>query len=97
MAYNTVDQQRESGGSFYSVFHTIDITSLDQAGIEPYDPGGRFGVTPYGVEVIGQADESLAVVWDSVDGELKVRNRADDSTVAQGTAVGEVVLRVDGE
>jgi hypothetical protein len=104
MTYNTLDQQRESGGSFYSVFHTIDITSLDQAGAEPYDPGGKFGVTPYGVEVIGQQDETLDIVWDHVDSQLKVTeiNDTGDGTggrvdVAAGTAVGEVVLRVDGE
>ncbi len=104
MTYDNIDQQRESGGSLWSVYHTIDITSLDQAGVETYDPGGRFGVDPYGVEVIGQEDESLDIVWDHIDGELKVKEISDtgDGTggrvdVAQGTAVGEVVLRVDGE
>jgi hypothetical protein len=104
MTHTTLEQERESSGSYYSVFHTIDITSLDQAGVETYDPKGRFGVTPYGVAVIGQGDETLDIGWDHVDGELKVKEITDtgDGTggrvdVAQGTAVGEVVLRVDGK
>jgi len=97
MTYTTVDQERESHGSLWAWYHTINVTSLDNAGVETYDPASRFGIEVLGVEVVGQEDESLAIVWDHVDGEFKVRNRSDDSTVAQGTDIGEVVLKVDGK
>jgi len=97
MSYNTIEQERESGGSFWSVYHTIDITGLDAAGVENYNPGSRFGVDPTGVQVVGQADATVDISWDHVNEQLRVVNIADGTDVASGTAVGEVVLRVDGE
>lgn len=104
MTYSTVSEERESSGSMWAWFHTINVTSLDGAGAESYDPGSRFNAEVLGVDVIGQEDESLDIVWDHLDGELKVAEISDtgDGTggrvdVAQGTDIGEVQLRIDGK
>jgi len=104
MTHTTIDQERESGGSTYTWFHTIDITGLDAAGAENYDPASRFGAEVLGVDVVGQEDETVIATWDHVDGQIKAKEVTDtgDGTggltdIASGTAVGELVLRVDGK
>jgi hypothetical protein len=96
MTHSTINVEDESGGSVRSYYHTIDITSLDQAGVEDYSPGDRFGIGVDGVAVVGQEPAGLFIRWDHVNNQLHVTDAADGTTVAQGTDVGEVVLRVDG-
>jgi hypothetical protein len=106
MTHSTVDSERESGGSTETLYHTIDITSLDSAGVENYDPSTEAGVdvdSTGGVDIVGQADATYFVRWDHVNGQLTVKevNDTGDGTggladVASGTAVGEVRLRVEG-
>ena len=99
MTYSTVNRERENRGSVDAVFHTIDITSLDAAGVENYDPGTATGLEApdeYGVRVVGQEDEALHIVWDHLAGELAVLNVSDATDVANNTDVGEVVLEVVG-
>ena len=97
MSYDTLNLAEESSGSLRAYYHTIDITALDGAGTEPYNPGSRFGVAVDGVGIVGQGDETYAVTYDHVADALKVRNLADGTAVAAGTAVGEVILRVEGK
>jgi hypothetical protein len=96
MTHSTVDTQPENSGSFDSVYHTIDITSLDNAGAEAYDPDSELGLSPHGVSVNGQEADDLFIRWDHVDDSLTVTDASDGTTVAAGTDVGEVVLKVDG-
>ena len=99
MTYTTVGTERESAGSTEVLFHTIDITSLDAAGAENYDPSTAAGLEvdhTGGVSVVGQADATVKIVWDHVNEQLSVVNVADATDVASGTAVGEVRLRVEG-
>lgn len=97
MTHDSLNVEDESGGSVRSYYHTIDITSLDNAGVEDYDPGSRFGIGVHGVAVVGQEPAGLFIRWDSVNEQLHVTDAADGTTVAQGTDVGEVILRVDGK
>lgn len=99
MTHSTVNVEAENEGSTDAVIHTIDITSLDNAGAENYDPAAELGLEGegrYGISVRGQGDSSLFVVYDHVNGTLDVRNVSDGTNVASGTAVGEVVLHVKG-
>lgn len=99
MTHSTVNTEPESRGSTDEVLHTIDVTSLDSAGVETYDPEAEVGISGadrYGIAVRGQEDESLHIVWDHVAGELAVLNVSDATDVAQGTDIGEVVLEVVG-
>jgi hypothetical protein len=99
MTHSTTNTEPESAGSLDRVVHTIDVTSLDSAGVETYDPEAEVGISGadrYGVSVRGQEDETLAIVWDHIDGELKVKNRDDGTDVANNTDIGEVVLDVLG-
>lgn len=106
MSHTTTNVEAESEGSLESALHTIDITSLDNAGQETYDPSTELGIEGadrFGVDVRGQQDPNVFVRWDHINGVLTVKEVVDtgDGTgglqdVAAGTAVGEVVLHVKG-
>jgi len=99
MTHTTVNSEDTNRGSEDAVFHTIDITSLDSAGAETYDPETETnlsGADRYGVSVRSTADETVLVRWDHVAGNLSVVNVADGTDVTSGTAVGEVILEVVG-
>lgn len=98
MTHSTINTERENAGSVDVVYHTIDITSLDGAGAEQYDPDAELGLADpakYGIGVRGQEDPTLDIVWDHVAGELSVTDDA-GADVTAGTAVGQVVLEVTG-
>lgn len=106
MTHSTSSLERESFGSLKAFIHTIDITSLDSAGEESYDPSGELNVNQgdnYGVHVVGQEDESKFFAWDHVAETLHVQEVTDtgDGTggygdVANNTDCGEVRLLVVG-
>lgn len=99
MTYSVTNTERENHGSVDAVYATVDITSLDSAGAEPFDPGAALGLedgAEYGVSVRGQEDGSYLVTWDHINGNLRVVNVADGTDVASGTDVGEVVVGVVG-
>lgn len=96
MTHSTVNVERESSGSFISAYHTIDVTSLDNAGAETYDPEAELGLSPLGISINGQEASDQFVRWDHLNGQLHVTNAADGTDVASGTDVGEIILKVDG-
>lgn len=99
MTHTTVNTEQESGGSVDVVFHTIDITSLDAAGSETYNPESETnlsGADRYGISVRGTESDAYLVRWDHVNSNLHVQNVADETDVASGTDVGEVILEVKG-
>jgi len=98
MTYDTLNRDRENAGSLSVVYHTIDITALDDTGTENYDPenAGINGADRFGVDVVGQGDTSVVAQWDHTAGELNIRNLSDGSQAATGSAVGELILRVTG-
>ncbi|GGK74566.1 hypothetical protein [Haloarcula sebkhae] len=98
MTHTTVDDEHVNSGSHRTVFHTIDVSSLDNAGSEGYDPAAETAVdVVLGVSVAGQEDESLFVRYDHVAGNLSVTSAADGTDTTAGTDVGEIILRVDGD
>lgn len=97
MTYTTSDVDYESGGSVVSVFATVDITSLDGANTEPFDPDAVFNVDPLGVSVLGvENGDAYDVEWDHLTSEFVVLNN-DGTDPTAGTDVGEVRIRVDGD
>ena len=97
MTFDTSAVDYESGGSFVSVFATVDITSLDGANTEPFDPDAVFNVDPLGVTVIGvENGDSYDVEYDHLSTEFVVLNN-DGTDPTAGTDVGEVRIRVDGD
>lgn len=97
MTFDTTNVDYESGGSFVSVFATVDITSLDGANTEPFDPDAVFNVDPLGVSVQGvENGDAYDVTYDHLAGEFTVLN-ADGTDPTAGTDVGEVRVRVDGD
>lgn len=99
MTYSITNREPESAGSLDAVFATVDITSLDSAGYEPFDPATAFnvdGAGRYGVAVRGLENPQYRVVYDHLNGRLDVINVSDGSDVAAGTDVGEVIVEVNG-
>lgn len=106
MTHTTTNVERENAGSVDRVVQTIDITSLDAAGAETYDPGAEVGLEnadEYGVTVRGQENPGYQIVWDHINSELAVKyadyDAASDGVlidVPSATDVGEVVLDVIG-
>lgn len=99
MTHSTVNVEHENAGSQDAKYHTIDITSLDAAGVENYDPSAELkmeNAAIYGVAVRGLEDPTVRVAWDHINGQLDVINVSDGTDVASATDVGEVVLEVVG-
>ena len=99
MVHSTINTERENHGSVDAVYHTIDITELDAAGVENYDPEAELGLSDsaeYGVSVRGAEDPTIQVAWDHINEQLDVINVSDATDVADMTDVGEVILEVVG-
>lgn len=99
MTHTTVNTETENGGSRDVVTHTINITSLDGAGTETYDPDAEVGIKGadrYGVVAKGQENTAYLIRWDHINEQLTVVNVADGTDVTSTTDVGEVVLEVIG-
>jgi hypothetical protein len=100
MTYSVVNTERENHGSVDVAYVTIDITSLENAGNEPFDPGAVTGLddaAEYGVAVRGAEDPTVQVAWDHVNEQLDVINVSDATDVTSTTDVGEVILKVEGK
>jgi hypothetical protein len=106
MTHDLEIQYRENHPTIRTIV-SLDITGLDGAGVEQFDPETEETAVSSGpvlrqtteltVTPVEWEDETLQIMWDSVDDELKVKNLSDGSDVASGTAVGEVVLEVTGD
>lgn len=100
MTYSITNTERENRGSLDAVHATVDITSLDSAGFEPFDPSAVTGIDGsadrFGVSVRGQENTGYLVRWDTANARISVVNVSDGTDVAAGTDVGEVVLEVVG-
>jgi len=97
MTHSTVTEDKQNSGSFESVYLTIDISSLDNAGSETFDPAAEANLRDVlGISVNGQESEGMFIRWDHVAGNLAVTDASDGTAVASGTDVGEVILKIDG-
>jgi hypothetical protein len=99
MTHSTISTEEENAGSLDVVYHTIDITSLDSAGTEQYDPESETnlsGADVRGVSVRGTETNTHLVRWDHTTEEFHVQDVADGTDTANNTNVGEVVLEIVG-
>jgi len=99
MTHSTVATERENQGSTDVVYHVIDITSLDSAGTEQYDPGDELGLESpgrFGIDVRAQENSGYLIRYDHINDALTVVNVSDGTDVADATDVGEVMLEVVG-
>lgn len=99
MTYTITNTERENHGSVAAVYATVDITSLENAGNEPFDASAALGIDGadrYGVAVRGLEDDTYRVEYDHLNGQLAVTNAADGTDVAAATDVGEVILKAEG-
>lgn len=96
MTHTLSEVDHESGGSYISVFATLDITSLDNAASENFDPETELGMRNVeGVSVIGVENPNTYVVQPAEDYDLAVEQFGGTDPTA-GTDVGTVTVRVDG-
>jgi hypothetical protein len=99
MTYSITNREVENNGSVTAVYATVDITSLDSAGFEPFDPSAALGVdgaADYGVSVVGSESNAYLVRWDHVNERLSVVDVADGTDTASATDVGEVIVKAEG-
>jgi len=97
MTFTLTDVDYESGGSVVSVYATVNITSLDGANTEPFDPADVFNVDPLGVSVQGvENGDAYLVQYDHLASQLVVEGYGGTDPTA-GTDVGEIRVRVDGD
>lgn len=99
MTYTITNTERENLGSVDAVYATVDITSLDSAGTEPFDADAALGLSDagkYGIGVRGVENDGYLVRYDHLNGEFHVQNIGDETDVANNTDVGEVVIEVIG-
>lgn len=98
MTHTTTVLDRVSEGSYESVFAVLDITSLDNANNESFDPASELGFDEVlGVSVEGlENPESYVVQFDHVDGTTLYVEGYGGTDPTSGTDVGEVRLKVSG-
>lgn len=98
MTHTITAEDKESGGSFASVFATVDITSLDANAAEEFDPAAELGVrSVIGVSVLGLENAgTYQAEFDHVSGNTLAVQNVDGTDPTSGTDVGEVQVRVDG-
>jgi len=104
MSNSTTKLEEGNAGDHVYVIAEIDITSLDSAGTEPFDPRARFGLrSVYGADVLDQEDHTKTFHFDADNDDIIVKevNDTGDGTggvadVANNTDVGTVIMRFDG-
>lgn len=98
MTYSEVDRERVSGGSFETVFYTVNITSLDNADNENLTLASDLNLDRLlGVAVAGAENADLYTFeYDHLEDDLYV-NAVGGTDPGAATDVGEVRLRVDGD
>lgn len=71
---------------------TVNITSLEQSGAEPWTPKDELAelTDPTKVVIAGQESTTHAITFDHLDKQFNVRDRSDNSLTSSGTDVGEV-------
>jgi hypothetical protein len=99
MTHSTTVEGDHSGGSVRSLYATLDITSLDNANNESFDPTSEFDFdTILGVSVLGlEEPENYIVQFDHLDGTTLYVEGYGGTDPTATTDVGEVRVRVDGD
>lgn len=78
------------------VFVELDITSLDDAGVETSFNASDYHPNAEGVAVLGQVGEQYVISWRRNADELVLTDLDTAAAVPQGTAVGIIEIKVEG-
>jgi len=98
MTHTTTVEERLSDGNYESVVATLNITSLDNANNEGFDPAAELGldvVLGVSIEGVENAD-SYIVQFDHLENALYVEGYGGTDPTA-GTDVGEVRVKASGD
>lgn len=98
MTHTTTVEADVNDGSYKAVFATLDITSLDNANNESFDPASEFNFSDVlGVSVEGlEEPESYVVQFDHLDGSTLYVEGYGGTDPTASTDVGEVRVKVSG-
>ena len=99
MTHTTTVEERVSDGNYEAVFATLDITSLDNANNEDFDPAAELGFNHVlGVSVEGlENPETYVVQFDHLDGATLYVEEYGGTDPTASTDVGEVRVKVSGD
>ena len=99
MTHSTTVVRRGNGGDHRYVVATLDITSLDNANNESFDPGAEFGFDEvFGVSILGVENPgSYVVQFDHLAGNALYVEGYGGTDPAAATDVGEVRVKVTGD
>jgi len=105
MTESTTVLQEGNNGDHRYVIAEVDITSLDSAGTEPYDPSSKFNLSGVeGAEVLDQEDYTKIIHFDADNTDIIVKEVNDTgdgsggvADVANNTDVGTVTLKFEGD
>lgn len=98
MTHSTTIEEKANSGSYETVFATLDITGLDNANNESFDPASEFNLNSVlGVSVVGlENPESYVAQFDHLDGTTLYVEGYGGTDPTAGTDVGEVRVAVHG-
>lgn len=100
MTHSTVNTEFENQGSRTVAYHEINVTGLDVAGEEGYDPSAELGIDGedrFGIGVRGQTNTSLEFGYNTTSGNVTAHHISDGTAVAADADVGHVTLEVVGQ
>ena len=110
MTHSTENVELENQGNKDVAYHEINVTSLDVAGEEGYDPSSELnleGEDRFGIGIRGQTNATIDWGYDTASGNLTARRvnasiTGSDFTegtedVPAGADVGHVTLEVVGD
>lgn len=97
MTESTTVVERGNAGDHRYVIAEVDITSLDSAGTEPYDPSAKFNLEGAYGAVVDQEDYTHHVFYDHDNTQIIAKDVADGTDLADNTDVGTVTIRFVGD
>ncbi|WP_435175642.1 hypothetical protein [Halorussus sp. AFM4] len=99
MTHSTTVERRGIAGDHEYVVATLDITSLDAANNETFDPASEFGFDDvFGVSILGVENAgSYIAQFDHLAGNALYVEGYGGTDPTAGTDVGEVRVKVSGD
>lgn len=97
MTETTTVVEAGNEGDHRYVIAEVDITSLDTAGTEPFDPSAKFNLEGAYGSVVDQEDYTHHIFYDSDGTQIIAKDVADGTDLANNLDVGTVTIRFVGD